>query len=144
MAKIKPFDTNLTEAELRSRIMSAIRQLSRWWRPKNEAIARARVGRGKYKCEECGKIGPASLPPLPWKKRKRKNIQADHIEPVVPIEGWKDDNNLFLNYNWNEVLERMFVPAEGFQAICWECHSWEKWKTKQENKKRREYKNKQK
>ena len=45
MVKRKPFDDKLTEAELRSRIMSAIRQLSRWWRPKNEAIARARVGR---------------------------------------------------------------------------------------------------
>ena len=45
MAKTKPFDTKLTEAEFKSRIISALRQASRWWKPKNEAIARARVSR---------------------------------------------------------------------------------------------------
>tara|TARA_R110002020_G_scaffold352751_3_gene565758 strand:+ start:340 stop:513 length:174 start_codon:yes stop_codon:yes gene_type:complete len=53
MAKTKPFDTNLTDAEFKSRIISALRQSSRWWKPKQEAIARAKVGRGKYKCESC-------------------------------------------------------------------------------------------
>ena len=45
MAKAKPFDTNLTEAEFKSRIVSALRQASRWWKPKNEAISRARIKR---------------------------------------------------------------------------------------------------
>lgn len=135
--KTKPFDTNLTEAEMRSRVMSWIRQMSRWWKPKQEAISRARVWRGQYKCEECGKVWPASIPPLLGKKRKRKNIQADHIESVVPINWWKNGSSLFLSYNWNEIMERMFVWPKDFQAICWECHSK---KTKGENSKRRENK----
>lgn len=128
MAKTKPFDTNLTEAEFKSRIVSALRQASRWWKPKSEAISRARIKRGVYKCESCGTEGPLSLPPEPWKKRKRKNIQADHIEPVVPLTG-------FVSYDsW---IERCFVPADKFQAICWKCH---KEKTAEEGKKRRELK----
>lgn len=128
MPKTKPFWTNLTEAEFKSRIVSCLRQASRWWKPKQEAIARARVGRGRYKCEECWVVWPAALPPLPWKKRKRKNIQADHIEPVVPIS-W------FTSYD--DWIKRCFVWAKHFQAICWECHSR---KTKKENAERREFK----
>ena len=130
MTKKKSFDTNLTEAEFRSRIVSVLRQSSRWWKPKQEAITRARVGRGKYECELCWAIWPPTLPPLPWNKRKRKNILADHIEPVVPVTGWVSYDN------W---IKRCFVWAEAFQAICWECH---KRKTEEERKERN--KNKQK
>ena len=123
--KAKPFDTNLSDAEFKSRIVSALRQSSRWWKPKSEAIARARVGRGKYKCESCFKIWPLTLPPLPWKKRKRKNIQADHREPIVPVSGFT---------TYDQWIERCFVWAEGFDALCWECHTK---KTKEENAERR-------
>lgn len=123
--KPKPFDTNLTQAEFRSRVISALRQLSRWWYPQQEAIARARVERGKYKCEQCWTIWPVSLPPEKGKKRKRKNIQADHIFPVVPV-------NWFTSYdNW---IERCFVSSEHYLAICYACHSQ---KTKTENIERR-------
>lgn len=125
MAKTKPFDLNLTEAEFKSRIISCLRQSSRWWKPKQEAIARARVGRGKYKCEECWEVWPLTLPPEPWKKRKRKNIQADHREPVVPLT-W------FTTYD--DWIKRCFVWAEWFDALCWKCHTE---KTKKENAERR-------
>lgn len=125
MAKTKPFDTNLTDAEFKSRIVSALRQSSRWWAPKNEAIARARIKRWVYKCELCWEEWPATLPPEPWKKRKRKNIQADHREPVVPLSG-------FVSYD--SFIERCFVWADWFDALCWKCHSK---KTKEENTERR-------
>ena len=118
----------MSEAEFKSFIISALRDKSRWWKPKTRAIARARVSKWIYKCESCGVEWPANLPPLPWKKRKRKNIQADHIEPVVPLTG-------FVSYDsW---IERCFVSAEKFQAICRKCH---KEKTAEEGKKRRELK----
>jgi len=127
--KKKAFDTHLTKAEFKSKIISWLRQLSRWWRPKQEAIWRARIKRGIYKCELCKKEWPWTLPALPGKKRKRKNIQADHIVPIV----WP---NGFTSYD--DWIERCFVPAEGFQAICWECHSKI---TKAENAERRKRKN---
>lgn len=132
----RPYNAGtMTESEARSFIISAIRQKSRWWKAKTRAIARARVRKGEYKCESCWTVWPASLPPLPWRKRKRKNIQADHIHPVVPLEGFK--GKTFLSYNWTEYIKRMFVEEDDFQAICWECHSK---LTKEENAERRKFK----
>ena len=52
--KEKPYNNGtLTEAGFRSLIISALRKASQRWKPKNVAIARARVGRGQYKCELC-------------------------------------------------------------------------------------------
>jgi hypothetical protein len=73
----------MTEREFRSFIISALRNLTRWWKPKNKAIQRARVGHNKYKCELCGEIVPSTLPAPKGKKRKIKAIQADHIVSVV-------------------------------------------------------------
>jgi hypothetical protein len=123
--KAKKFDDKLTPAQFKSKIVSAIRQASRWWGPKQECIWRARVGRGKYKCELCKTVGPLTLPPKPWLKRKRKNIQADHIEPAVPLSWWE---------SYDSFIERLFVPASELQALCWECHSK---KTKEEGVERR-------
>ena len=127
--KEKPYNNwTMTAAQFRSYIVSALRKASQWWKPKSVAIARSRVDRGKYKCESCWKIWPATLPPLPGRKRKRKNIQADHIIPVVGEE-W------FTTYD--DWIKRCFVEADGYQAICRECHSWDNSKTKKENEERR-------
>jgi len=108
-------DGTMSEAEFKSFIISTLRKASIYWKPKARCIREARVGRNQYKCELCWKIGPSSLPPLPWKKRKRKNIQADHIEEVVNIKKW---------FEWFEKwIERCFVERSWFQAICYECHS---------------------
>ncbi len=130
----RPFNNGtMSEAEFRSFIISTLRKASVYWKPKNIAIWRARIRRGVYKCELCGTEWPVSLPPLPWRKRKRKNIQADHLEPAVPITGWE---------SYDSFIERLFVEASEYQAICWECHSWEKGKTKKENEERRKFKTK--
>ena len=115
----------MSAAEFKSHIVSALRNASKWWKPKQVAIKRANIGRWLYKCELCWEVGPASLPPLPWKKRKRKNIQADHIIPCVWNEWW---------VSYDSFIERMFVEPPAYQAICYECHSK---KTKEENAGRR-------
>lgn len=63
----------------------------------------------------CGAVGPPSLPPLEGNKRRRKNIIADHIDPVI------DPNVGFVS--WDVVIERLFVESDGFQALCWGCHN---------------------
>ena len=128
----KKFDTNLTDAAFKGKIISALRMLSRWWTPKQEAIGRARIKRGVYKCELCWTEWPWTLPPLKGKKRKRKNINADHIREVVPVTGFT---------TYDDFIKRLFVSAEQFQSLCWECHSWPNWKTQFENKERRTIKN---
>lgn len=63
----------------------------------------------------CSTIGPATLPPQEGKKRRRNNAAADHKTPVV------DPNVGFVD--WNTFIERLFCEEEGFQILCWECHT---------------------
>lgn len=114
-----------TEARYFGFIKSALRSASQRWGPRNECIRKARVSRGRYRCACCGQIGPATLPPLEGNKKRRKNIIADHIEPVIPITGFD---------SWDETMERLFCEEEGFQALCWACH---KIKTDEENQARK-------
>ena len=111
----KPYNNGeWTEARFRSFIVSALRSATGRWGPKQSCIKNARVARGKYKCEGCGVVGPATLPPKEGNKRRIKNIVADHREPIVPVTG-------FISYDsW---IERCFIELEGFQALCHKCHS---------------------
>lgn len=104
-----------TEARMNSFIKSALRAASQKWPPRNQCIKEARVRRGWYKCDGCGKEVPATLPPKEGNKRRIKNIVADHIKPVIdPAVGFVD---------WNTVIDRMFCERDGFQALCHHCHS---------------------
>lgn len=112
----------MTRSQFRSFIISKLRQASMYWKPKNECIARCRVGRGMYKCEMCKQTVPATLPPEPWKKKRKKNFLADHISPIIDPE---------VGFNWfDSWIERCFVEINGYQGLCWACH---KKKTDEEN-----------
>jgi len=104
-----------TDARKKSFIISALRAAFNRWQPKQQCVKNARIRRGVYKCEGCGEEGPATLPPLEGNKRRRKNIVADHIDPIVcPYDGFIDFNT------W---ISRGFVELSGFQALCWQCHT---------------------
>ena len=104
-----------TESRFNGFIVSALRAASQRWGPKNQCIRDARVSRGLYKCDGCGNIVPATLPPPEGKKNRIKNIVADHINPVVdPAVGFVD---------WGTYIARMFVERDGYQALCHECHT---------------------
>ena len=104
-----------TEARKKSFIVSALRAAFTRLGPKQQCVKNARIRRGVYKCEGCGEEGPATLPPLEGNKRRRKNIVADHIDPIVcPYNGFIDFNT------W---IARGFVELSGFQALCWQCHT---------------------
>ncbi len=61
-------------------------------------------------------------------------VQVDHVEPVEPVERveYADFYDRMRQY-----FDRLFVPVEGLQILCKECH---KKKSKEENAKRRENK----
>lgn len=98
-----------TDARKRSFIVSALR--SARWGPKYECIRKAYVADGTnpktgrkcklHRCSGCRQTFP------------KGQIQADHIEPVIGPEGFQ---------GWDTYIERMFCPAEGFQALCKACH----------------------
>ena len=113
-----------SKARFESFIKSQLRRAQ--WPPKYQAIKDAYFDDGinpatgrrckLHRCAECGDCFPMSY------------MQADHIEPVIPIEGFD---------SWDKVIERLYCEKEGFQALCKDCH---KAKTQEENKLRREYK----
>jgi 5-methylcytosine-specific restriction endonuclease McrA len=101
------------DKRFRSYLMSVLRKASRFWAPARQCLVNARLYRGIYKCASCSKeVGP-------------KEIKIDHINPVIPIEGFK---------SWDEVVDRLFCELEGYQAICKTCHDA---KTSSENDQRR-------
>lgn len=93
--KVKP-----VELIPRSRIRSAVRKLWLWSPMRKEALARARISRGVYRCAECGgTFGP-------------KEIEVDHIQPVGSTRD-----------SWDLQIERLFCPVEGLRILCKGCHS---------------------
>lgn len=58
-------------------------------------------------------------------------LQADHIEPVVPITKSLDD------MTWDELVERIWCEPHLLQSLCLKCH---KEKSKLENAQRRAFK----
>lgn len=99
----------------RTWLITGLRRMHYRFRPRSEALKEARVFRGRYACALCKQIVG------------RKEIQIDHIEPVV------DTTQGFVS--WDEYIPRMFCEKKGYQVLCKPCH---KGKTKEENMKRRE------
>ena len=62
-----------------------------------------------YACAECKAYFPA------------KDVQVDHINPIVPTGGFT---------TWDDLIENLFCEADQMQCLCKPCH---KIKTKQEN-----------
>jgi len=82
--------------------MQALRRATYRWPFRNIALQNARIERGFYKCESCqGVFGP-------------KEVQKDHIEPVIPTTGFD---------NWDNTIKRLLVKTSGWQVICLACHS---------------------
>lgn len=120
MSKDKPHNGgSWTDARKDTFIKGLLRAGHPRWGPRNACIQEARVRRGWYKCDGCHKEVPATvkieLKTKPGVLKKVKNIHADHIEPVIdPAVG---------RVSWDEVIERMFVERDGYQALCHQCHS---------------------
>lgn len=113
--------------KLKSFIISVLRKSTFSWKSRSIAYNAAKVqvgeystGRPKYqiKCATCGELFLA------------KDIQMDHVDPVVPLDGYISG----MDFDLNEYAVRLFCPPEGWAAICRPCHDV---KTKEENKTRK-------
>ena len=91
----------------------------------------ARIRRGFYKCECCKQEVPATkkVTLKNGKEKKVRNIVADHREPIVdPSVGFVD---------WNTWIERCFIELNGYDALCYDCHTIKSNKEKQIAKERK-------
>lgn len=100
-----------TEARKKSFIISLLRAGTRRYPPKYEVLNQAKTvkkvnaetGRiaQHYKCAVC-------LLDFP-----QKNVQVDHIVPVVGPEGFT---------SWDEYIKNMFCSKDNLQVLCKEDH----------------------
>lgn len=104
---------DLSKFNKKTWIIGSLRRISGRYPFKYLTKSEARLERGLYVCSICKE------------PTRSKNIQVDHIEPVVGPEGFVD---------WNTFIERLFCDKDGFQAVCKFCHSL---KTKDENAERK-------
>ena len=101
----------MTTFNLTTEINQALRQLHRKWPSKKEAMNEAihptekgPRGGNMFICAQCGLCFNA------------KDIQMDHIQPVVPV------HETIHTMKWNHVIERLFSPKEAYQCLCKPCH----------------------
>lgn len=120
-----------------------LRRATIYWPGRTEALKRARVSPGKYRCDSCkvvfGMIKTEGISKKTGKKKTRyKNpLEVDHIESIVPMDGSgqrKDDPR---RVDWNSWVDRAFVSPEKLSCKCIQCHSV---KTDLENRQREFYK----
>ncbi len=100
-----------TESEHMGKIRSALRRLSRFWKPALaalESVKRPYTGPDKrtkweYKCKEC----------LIW--TVRKNVQINHVVPCGTLKSYEDTPSF---------LSRLFCEdvKKGYSILCKECH----------------------
>lgn len=96
---------------LKSFVISTLRRASYRNPSRTEALRQARRQRNAYVCAACRSTFT------------RKEVQVDHITPIVPLTGW---------VSWESFIDRLFLGA--LQVLCKPCH---KSKTQEENRVRR-------
>lgn len=110
---------SMTEAAFRSYLMNMLRKKSLYWKPMAAAKRAARCG--SLPNPKTGRPNIAVKCNICAVKLLEKECKLDHLEPVIPLEGFTGDN-LVCGYDWGVVIKRMFVEADGYQVICKKCH----------------------
>jgi 5-methylcytosine-specific restriction endonuclease McrA len=108
-----------TEARKHGFIVAVLRAGTRRWPPKYEALNEAKTE--KKINEKTKRLAQHYLCAMCENEFTSKDIQVDHIEPVVnPKTGFT---------SWNDYIPRLFCERSNLQVLCTDCH---KTKTKEE------------
>ena len=118
-----------TEARYRSFVTSTLRAGSRKWPPKYETLNAAKTEKKINKAT--GRLAQHYLCAMCEQEYTQKNVQVDHIKPVVdPKKGF---------VSWDTYIDRMFCEGKNLQVLCKICHVE---KTKLEKEISKKYANK--
>lgn len=122
------------DSKTKGKIINAVRRVTYTYPPRNKVRNRQKVAPASFKCEQCEyviytgskKLENADL--SDFGKVKKGKVYVDHIEPCIPVGGFKKRK-----WDWNVYFDRLFCKEDGLQLLCKECHDL---KTKEENKER--------
>lgn len=130
------------ENQIKGKILQALRKITYTNPDRKNAFDEAKVETATHECTSCGtwcykgkskKNFDQLVLDNPDKSCIMEGAVADHVDPVIPIEGFGDKG-----WCWNTVIDRMqYCGLDGWQILCKSCH---KEKTDNENKIRRKKK----
>lgn len=83
-------------------LITKLRRISLYWPARQECLNASKIERGVFRCNHC-KMGFG-----------RKEINIDHIDPVVKITGF---------INWDDYISKLFCDSSMMQILCLQCHS---------------------
>jgi len=117
-----------TEGRRNSFITSVIRRGFTRWPAKFEVLSNAK--QGKKINESTGRMAEHYQCNVCKKSFAGKDVEVDHINPIVPISGF---------ISWDSFIDNLFCKLSNLQVICKDCH---KKKSKLENEERKRIKSK--
>ena len=112
-----------TQGRINAFIVSVLRAGSRKWPPKYQTLNDAYVGIRLN--EKTNREGKHYLCALCEGEFPSKDIQVDHIVPVIGPEGFT---------NWDDYINRLFCSKNNLQAVCTGCHKIKSYNEGQERK----------
>lgn len=115
--------TPWTQGRINAFIMAVLRSGTRRWPPKWNTLEAAKTS--KHTNPKTGRVAQFYRCACCSEEFTSKEVEVDHIIPVVPSTGF---------VSWDNVIERLFCGEENLQVLCTTCH---KAKSKEENKKRK-------
>lgn len=115
----------MKKINLKTWLISKLRRINVYWPYRSEALKKARIERGLYKCNMC------------QSSYSRSEIVLDHVIPVIDIkEGFT---------TWDDYIPRLFCETDNFQVLCKKCHTIKcDIENKMRKKNKKELKNKRK
>ena len=114
-----------TEGRRKAFVIAVLRSGTRRYPPKYETLKDAYVGQRLN--EKTNREGKHYLCALCEGEFPAKEIQIDHIVPVIGSEGFT---------TWDDYINRLFCSKDNLQAVCTECHKIKSYNEGQERKAR--------
>lgn len=126
------------DKKTKGKVISTLRKLTFTHKARSNVKNRYKVAPATFVCSQCGK------PVYEGKSEDKFNllqeefpniemgkIHMDHIDPVIPIEGFYEKE-----WDWDIYINRLLCDESGWQTLCAECHDI---KTQDENEQRKTY-----
>lgn len=112
-----------TEGRLRAFIIAVLRSGTRRYPPKWETLNDAYVGIRLN--EKTNREGKHYLCALCEGEFPSKEVEVDHIEPVISSKGFT---------SWDDYIARLFCDKSNLQVVCKGCHKIKSYNEGQERK----------